>query len=311
MRVTNSMVTRGITARLLESQRLLAEAQERVATGKKAQRMSDDPTSGSAAMQVGGRLRALEQFERNVSAVGGRLDAEESALDQVTQLLTRAKELAVGQYGDTANAQTRRFTGAEVRQLFLQATAIANQKYGDDYLFGGTNQTATLPFDPAQTAVTPRFVALDPAVVPPDPPAARLPVGRLEVEIGEGQRIAGPHDGSAVFVDTGVLGALHDLAVALETDARAGIATAMTAIDAAFDDTQTLVGEVGARQNQIGLVRASLAALEESYTTRKSDLTEVDFERAVTEMMSRKTAYEAAMLASSRVMGLSLTDYLR
>ena len=34
-------------------------------------------------------------------------------------------------------------------------------------------------------------------------------------------------------------------------------------------------------------------------------------EKAITEMVARQTAYQAAMLASSRVMGLSLTEYLR
>ena len=36
-----------------------------------------------------------------------------------------------------------------------------------------------------------------------------------------------------------------------------------------------------------------------------------DFEQAVTELVGRQTAYQAAMLATSRVMGMNLTDYLR
>jgi len=38
---------------------------------------------------------------------------------------------------------------------------------------------------------------------------------------------------------------------------------------------------------------------------------EVDAAEAFTEAVARQTAYQAAMLASSRVMGLSLADYLR
>jgi flagellin-like hook-associated protein FlgL len=34
-------------------------------------------------------------------------------------------------------------------------------------------------------------------------------------------------------------------------------------------------------------------------------------EQAITEMMQRQMAYQAAMLASSKVMGLSLADYIR
>jgi flagellar hook-associated protein 3 FlgL len=311
MRVTNSMVTRGLTARMMENQRLLAEAQERVATGKRVRKMSDDPTAGSSIMQSSGQLRALEQYKRNVGAVGARLDAEESALDQLTQLLTRAKELAVGQYGDTANADTRRAAGAEVKQLLLQAIAIGNQRFGDDPLFGGTNAAGADPFDPAQTTVDPVFVALDPAAVPPDAPAARVPVGRLEVEVGAGQRMPGPHDGKTVFVDSRLLEGLRDLQLSLETNDRSLMADAMGTLDGSFREVQTLVGEVGARQNQVDMVQGSLAALEETYAARRSDLAEVDMERAIAEMIGRQTAYQAAMLASSRVMGMSLTDYLR
>ena len=43
----------------------------------------------------------------------------------------------------------------------------------------------------------------------------------------------------------------------------------------------------------------------------KSKTEDVDLESAITELMTRQTAYQAAMLATSKVLGTSLTDYLR
>ena len=86
---------------------------------------------------------------------------------------------------------------------------------------------------------------------------------------------------------------------------------ALVDLDAAFDGLQARVGEVGARQNQADAVKGGLAALESTLSQQKSELSEVDAERAITEMLARQTAYQAAMLASSKVMGMSLTDYLR
>ena len=63
--------------------------------------------------------------------------------------------------------------------------------------------------------------------------------------------------------------------------------------------------------NQLEITGANLAALDVTLTTFKSDLQEVDFERAVTELVGRQTAFQAAMLATSKVMGMNLTDYLR
>ena len=304
MRVTNSMVTRGLTARLMENQRLLAEAQERVASGKKVRKMSDDPTAGSAIMQAGGQLRALEQYRRNVEAVGSRIDAEESALDQLGLLMTRAKELGIGQLGSTANADSRRAAAAEVRQLLGQAVQLGNQKFGGDYLFGGTTAQGRVPFDPTQTGTAPRFAPLVAGVPAP-------PTGTLRIEVGAGQVVTGPHDGATVFLNTGTFDALHDLAGALEANDPAAIGTAMGALEGAFAGVQTLVGEIGARQNQVDMLTTQLDAFEANLESYRADLSEVDMEQAITDMVARQTAYQAAMLASSRVMGLSLTDYLR
>jgi flagellin-like hook-associated protein FlgL len=40
-------------------------------------------------------------------------------------------------------------------------------------------------------------------------------------------------------------------------------------------------------------------------------LSEANYEEAMTELISRQTAYQSAMLATSRVIGMTLTDYLR
>jgi flagellar assembly factor FliW len=60
---------------------------------------------------------------------------------------------------------------------------------------------------------------------------------------------------------------------------------------------------VGARQNQADTIKTGLQAIEATLTQQKSDLSELDAERAITEMLARQTAYQSAMLASSRSWG--------
>ncbi|MBV9880275.1 MAG: flagellar hook-associated protein FlgL [Gemmatirosa sp.] len=306
MRITNAQVTRDTIARLTVNSSRLAEAQDRVSTGLKVQKMSDDPTAASAIMQASSGMRAIEQFRTNVAGVGSALDAEDNALDQVGSLITRAKELAVSQSGANASAQTRQAAAQEVKALLAQAVQIGNTRIGDAYLFGGANSPSTAPFDVNQSNVVPRYVSIvAPAVTP------QLPQGMRSVEIAAGQTMQGAHDGDAVFVQTGVLQSLHDLYTALNTNDMPGITTAMPELDTAFDTVQSLVGDVGARRNQVDTVDASLDAFESNLKTLKSGLAEVDMEEAITEMVAKQTAYQAAMLASSKVMGLSLTEYLR
>jgi len=162
-----------------------------------------------------------------------------------------------------------------------------------------------------------------PAGAPAGTPAVpRFPDGTRLVEVGAGgQRLRGAHDGTSVFLGrnaagqpdatTGVFAALRDLEAAMRAPDTGGISAALGAVDAAFGGVQAHVGEVGARQNAAEVVTAGLAALDQSLTRQKAELSEVDAAEAFTEAVARQTAYQAAMLASSRVMGLSLADYLR
>ena len=306
MRITNALITRDIISRLAANSSKLAAAQDRVSTGLRVQTMSDDPTAGSAIMQASSGMRAIEQFRTNVQGVGSDLDAEDTALDQLGTLLQRAKELAVGESGSNASVQTRQAAAQEVKALLAQAVQIGNTKVGDAYLFGGANSPGSAPFDGAQSATVPLYVSIPSGGVAP-----QLPQGIRSVEIAAGQTMQGAHDGDTLLVQTGVLQSLHDLYTALSSGSTTGIATALPEVDNAFDSVQSLVGDVGARRNQVDSVDASLQAFQGNLKSLKSGLSEVDMEQAITEMVSRQTAYQAAMMASSKVMGMSLTDYLR
>jgi flagellar hook-associated protein 3 FlgL len=321
MRVTTAGQTQSLITRLQTSAQRFEEAQRRATTGLRVEKMSDDPTAGTAIMQAAGGLRGVTQYTRNVARVTASLDAEDSALQQVTDLLTRAKELGVASNSATVGAEGRAAAAAEVRQLFAQAVSLGNTKLGDEYLFGGLTNDGRPPFDPDAAS----FVPTDPppAGSPPGTPGTpRFPRGTRSVEAGAGgQRVTGPHDGTVIFLgtgpggapdaSTGVLPALQRLADALAGGDQTAVGAALGEVDTAFAGLQGRVGEVGARQNQADTVHNALAALELTLTEQKSDLSEVDAERAITEMLARQTAYQAAMLASSKVMGMSLTDYLR
>ena len=300
MRITNNVTTQNALRTLQRGQREIAAASERVTTGLRFQRASEDPSAAAQVMRTGGSLRALDQYRRNVDAASARTAAEEGVLDELGDVLMRATELGVSQATGTATGATRLVTKAEVDQLLGFAVQLANTRHGDAYLFGGSFATVA-PFALDRS---------DPAA--PDFTAAATG-GEHEVEIGAGQLLATTHDGAEVFGTTteGPLAALRDLSRALGANDQDAIGLATQRLHAAVDGLQSLVGDVGARMNQLEITGANLAALDVTLTTFKSDLQEVDFERAVTELVGRQTAFQAAMLATSKVMGMNLTDYLR
>jgi len=293
MRITNNVISRNALAGLQHSLRQVDEAQRRATTGLRVEAASDDPAASTSIMASASSLRAIEQYKRNINSAGARLDNEETVLTSLTQILERAKQLGLAEGNGTASVQTRLVAKAEIDQLLQQAIALGNTRHEGEYLFGG-DQSGTLPF----TTTTAPFAAV-------------APTGTRRAEISSGLSVRSNHNGSDVFLTSGVLQSLSDLSTALGANATAGITTSLTALDAAHLNVQVLTGEVGAASSQLEVATANLDALDTSLRAFKSNLQDADLEKAVSELVARQTAYQSAMLATSRVMGLNLAEYMR
>ena len=280
---------------------LLQQANERVTTGKRINQASDDPAASMSVMNAGSALRALEQYQNNIKRASNRIDLEDQVLSQIGDIITRAKELAVSQSSATASDNTRKIANDEVKQLFQQIVDLGNTKFGNEYLFGG-DQSDTAPFSATGSAGTLDYTTT-------------TPQGQRSINIGDGQTIALTHDGKQVLIDTGVLDAIKDLAHALDpasaTYGNTGIQAAMSKLDSSFEAVQGVVGDTGATGSRLDTAGQNLDALKANLTTFKSDLEEVDVETAMTELTNRQIAYQAALLATAKVTGLSLVDYLK
>jgi flagellar hook-associated protein 3 FlgL len=224
------------------------------------------------------------------------VSAEDSALQQLGSLLTSAQQVAIQQASSNADPSTRPAAAAQVAGLLQSAAELGNTKFGDEFLFGGS-QSTTEPFAVTGSGSTLSYTSTG-------------STGQRTIQIADGQTMNVTHDGQQVFVNTGVLDSLKSLATALSNNDTAGIAAASTAVTNAFDAVQGVVGDVGARESQLQMASSNLDAYQGTVTNLKSNLQDVDFESAVTELTSRQTAYQAALLSTSKVMGLSLTDYL-
>jgi flagellar hook-associated protein 3 FlgL len=293
LRITNSILARNALLRVREGLSALDEAQQQVATGLRLNRPSDDPSAAADVLCTDRRLRALDQYQRNIGAATGRLATQESAIDQTALILERAREIAIGQASSTADPSTRAISAAEADRLIESVIQLGNSHFGSGYLFGGA------------AADRPPFAA-DGTTDPLNPPA-----GAGFTEVGENHTIATSFDANRAFVSTGAITALQQLSAALKNDDVPGISAAEKALKSAIDDTQGVLGELGARVNQLELALTNAEALDTSLRARRSELAEVDFEEAVTALLMRQTSLQAAFESTSRLLTTTLTDYLR
>ncbi len=295
MRVTDQTMRRDMIAHIQSGYRAIMDAQTRLGSGLRIQKASDDPNAATQVLQLHGALRALEQHQRNVSSGLSRLSAEEDVLDQLNDALIRAKSVGVAEGTDTANADTRALAKVEIDNLMTFARGLGNMHFLGGYLFGG-NRGDVEPFGND---------------APPFYSTGTPPVGEHRVEIASGHLVQTNHNGTEVFLDTGVFQSLSDLSAALGSNDVDGIRSALAALNTSFSDVQRLLGEVGSRSKQLDTMKSSLDSLELNLQTARSDLEDADSTEAAVDVMGRQTTVQAALLTMQQLLNISLTSYLK
>jgi len=293
VRITNAMLRHRSLEAIQTSLAGLVEANARATTGLRVRSASDDPTAYAGILSADTRLAGLTQYRRNISSAQARMGLEGDALDQLGNLLDRAREVAVSQAAGNGSASTRKVSRAEIDQIFAEAVALANSRQGNRYIFGGAFTDAA-PLD---------------GLGQPSP--TRPPVGSASVEIDEGLTTVVNHDATEIFLNTGAIDALQKLATGLGNNSDTEIADAITSLYSAFDQLQVLVGENGARMKQLDTSASRIDDAETTVKAARSDLADAEMEEALTELVHRQNALEAAMLSTSRLLSTNLTDYLR
>lgn len=142
--------TRGMTEAGIETlqkrQVELAEAQERLTTGKRVHKASDDPAAAARAERaLAGQMRA-ETSQRAVDASRTAMSLSETAMGDAIELLQQAREAMVAAGNASYSDQERANLAEKVKAIRNQLLSVANRTDGaGTFLFGGQGAT-TQPF---------------------------------------------------------------------------------------------------------------------------------------------------------------------
>ena len=293
MRLTQTMLVNRSHAAVQLGLSRFAAVQEQVSTGRRLNRPSDSPTDTASAMRLRGSLKATEQYERNASDGLGRLALVDQTLFTVTDLVGRAREIALEGANTGASSQTARDAlAAEVDQIRDELLNQANAQYLTRPVFGGVTAGARA-YDDSGT-----FVGV---------------AGAIPRRVGDDVSVRVDVDGRTVFGDgaTSVFAELEDLSTALRAGDATGIQAGVTALATRGTTVATAHATVGAAYQRIETARAGLVDRQLHLTTALSDLEDVDLARATIDLKMQEVAYQAALASTARVMQPSLLDFLR
>ena len=146
MRISTMMVYNNLVKNLAKGAERTQEIQEVITSGKRINRLSDDPIGVSKVVNYETHLNKLGQYRENITYGNSWLSMSDSVLLDMQNLVTEAKTIAIAQSTETATPETRAQAAVAVRNLYEQLIAFANTKLGDTYIFGGS-LTNIAPFN--------------------------------------------------------------------------------------------------------------------------------------------------------------------
>lgn len=140
MTISTTQIFRlGINA-ILDQQEGLARTQLQIASGKRIQTPSDDPSGAVKTIDIEEQIAAAEQYLRNGQFARTELSLEEGAITGAQNVLQRVRELMIQANNDTQSEGTRQGIATEMRARRDELLALANTRNASgDYLFAGFN----------------------------------------------------------------------------------------------------------------------------------------------------------------------------
>jgi flagellar hook-associated protein 3 FlgL len=303
---THLLFDRG-SAQMSTVQNQLAKSQAQLAQGKQVINASDAPNQAATIQRLQSILTRQDSYQSSLNTIKSRLQGEESALQSVSDLIIRAKEVAVQGANDTLNAGNREALATEMQALRDQMLSLANTKDSNgNYLFAGSRVkqpafSETANGSPVylgdQTHMNVRVGDQRSIAVNRTGTDAFVPVPRVD------------KDGSTVGV--GFFKVMDDLIDGLINVNGDNIRRGVGELDTLQTGVSLSLAQVGTNLNVVDQQTAVIEDTTLNLKTTLSSIEDLDFASAITKMNQQMMSLEAAQSSFAKISQLNLFDYIK
>lgn len=322
MRITQKNLTRAYLSGLNRNINQLSKSNERLSSGKRINKVSDNVTDAQKALKVRNQLRNNEQFVRNIQSIQNEISAQESSAMQMNEILIDVKELLV-KAGRGINSDSDKLIIAnEISQLNKSILQLVNVKTSDRYTFSGLNNEAPIQID-ASGNVLFNGVNVD------DILESDLDNDSIFIDIGIGLKFDTQVDQSSVVqLNTSAIhllgygkngnGTPNNLVSLLNkvvSDLKVGdvsqISEYQKQLSKSVDRVLVQVTDIGTRY---AYLENSISRLENeklNLTDQQNHLESIDYEEETILNKSYDMAYQISLQLGSKVLPLSIFDFMR
>jgi len=307
MKISTQLLFEKASKQMTTTQNSLAKSQAQLAQGKQIINPSDAPDQASTVQRLKSILTRQDSYQTALNTVQNRLQGEDSTLSSVSDLLIRAKEIAVQANNDTLSSDNRKALGVELQGLRDQMLSLANTKdTNGNYLFAGS-KVSQPPFV-SVAGGSPQYVGDQ---------------TRMKVMVGENRSMPINRTGTDAFVPVnrtapdgtsqgvGFFIVMDDLIKGVNTSDRPKMQGGLGELD-------TLLGGLSMARANIGSglkgIEQQTSVIEDTVLNLKTTLSSVedlDYASAITKMNQQMLSLEAAQSSFAKISQLSLFNFIK
>ncbi len=265
---------------LNRSQSSMQTSLERLSSGLRINRAKDDAAGMAIAERFTSQIKGLNQAIRNANDGISLAQTAEGAMQEVSNMLQRMRELSVQAANETYSASDRKSLESEFKNLQQEIARVSKVTE-----FNGTNllnNSTTLSFQVGWKNGADNVITVDTKAI-------------LD---------AGSAAGGISF-------ALHSTSNFISTAAKA--ASAITIIDGAIEKISSLRGDFGAVQNRLEAAVRNMQNVVENQSAARSRIQDADFAAETANLTRTQILQQAgtAMLAQANSAPQNVLSLLR
>jgi len=252
-------------------QREIQKSMAQLASGSRITKSADDAAGLAISENLKSQVRSMNQAQRNANDGISMVQTAEGGLNELSNILTRIRELGIQSASDSVSDRERGFTDKEVQQLKLEMQRISQTtRFGNTQLLNGSGEV----FD--------------------------FQVGINNVD-----------DEDRIQYDSGMTNAtIAELGVdGIDFTSKAGAQEALTKLDDAQFKVNGYRASLGAIQNRLSSTSDNLGVMVENASAANSRIRDTDVAAATSEMTRNSillSANTSVLAQSNQVPQLAL-----
>jgi flagellar hook-associated protein 3 FlgL len=307
MQISTNFLFDRATSQLSTIQNDLAKSQAQIAAQKQVLNPSDAPDQAAAIARLKSVLGRQESYGKSLDDLNSRLSIQGSTLENASNALIKINELAIQASNSANDPASRVLLATEMRGMRDQLLSLANSRdLNGKFIFSGSRMN------------TPPFA--------PDVQGQMVYQGdqtQMLQDIGDQRSVAMNRPGSQTFVrvvrqasdgssaGVGFFQSIDELIDGVATSNSSAMQRGLAEVD---DLQLGLVQAQSQTGSDMQVIEQQNATIQDTQLTLKSalsNLEDLDYASAITQMKKQMLALEAAQSSFVKITQLSLFSYLR